>query len=239
MGILQKILKKAEQWAVFNHKAPNNYNEEKLKTLDNIASSITCGSVLLCSGTAAESRLIEEVDQTDFSHAAMIIKFHKKNELYVWTADTVDIMDDQIKKEKNLKHAGTHLLKLKDYIANLDKLYPSPDGSKYRFAVARLKGVIANEKKLWEIMYEYDGTPFPPTSEELLHWLAGQFDIDTGMDNSFCAQMVARTYQEMGWLSAENPANHYNPGLFAITEQINKELTGGAQLEEPEYFKLK
>jgi hypothetical protein len=238
MGILGKVLEEAEEWAVKNHKTPEDYDPAKLKTLDELAASIPCGSVLLCSGTAAESRLIEEVDGTDFSHAAMIVKFHDNDELLVWTADTVDVLDDQIHKMENIKHAGTHLLKLKDYISSLDRIYPSPDGSTYRFAVARLKGVKADEKKLWDIMYKYDGTPFPPTSEEFLHWIEGQFDIDSGMDNSFCAQMVAKTYQEMDWLSNDHPANHYNPGSFAKTEMFNEQLINGAKVEAPEYFKL-
>ncbi len=238
MGIFETLLEKAEQWAVKKHKAPENYDESKLKTLDEIAESITCGSVLLCSGTAAESRLIEEVDETDFSHAAMIVKFPHSEELYLWTADTVDVLVDEIKKEDNLKHAGTHLVKLKEYISILDKIYPSPDGSTYRFAVARLNGVNVDEKKLWSIMYDYDGTPFPATSDELLHWLAGQLDIDTGMDSSFCAQMVAKTYQRMGWLSEDKPANYYNPGSFAKTDEINNDLLNSAFLSEPEYFKL-
>jgi len=238
MGIIQKVLKAAEQWAVKNHKTPTNYDEQKLKTLHDIAHTIPCGSVLLCSGTAAESRLIEEIDQTDFSHAAMIVKFHDNDELLLWTADTVDIMDDQIHKEKNVKHAGSHLLKLKDYIGKLDEMYPSPDGSRYRFAVARLSDVDIDEKKLWKILYEYDGTPFPPTSEEFLHWIEGQLNIDCGMENSFCAQMVANTYQKMGWLSSHKPPNAYNPGSFAKTTQINTELNGSARLEKPEYFKL-
>ncbi|MCU4155998.1 hypothetical protein J1N10_08415 [Carboxylicivirga sp. A043] len=238
MSILENILEEAEEWAVNKHKKPADYDESKLPKLTQIANTITCGSVLLCSGTAAESRLIEEIDGTDFSHAAMIVKFKNSKELYLWTADTVDELVDEIRKEKDIKHAGTHLLKLEEYVASLDKIYPSPDGSSYRFAVARLQGVDVDEKKLWNILYKYDGTPFPSTEDELLHWLAGQLDIDAGMDTSFCAQMVAKTYQEMGWLSSDKPANHYNPGSFAKTDDINEKLINGAKLASPEYFKL-
>jgi hypothetical protein len=232
------ILKKAEDLAVKIHKAPKDYDEATLPRLDEIKESIPCGSALLCSGTAAESRLIEEVDRTDFSHTAMIVKFHDDNLLYLWTADTVDQLDDQIDKISDKKHPGTHLLVLRDYLSKLDELYPSPDGSKYRFAVARLSGVTVDEKKLWSVMFEYDGTPFPPTKQEFIHWIEGQVDIDSGMTNSFCAQMLANTYQKMGWLTTEHPPNHYNPGSFAKTEMINKQLIGGAKLAEPQYFKL-
>ncbi|MCU7891777.1 MAG: hypothetical protein KZQ78_09245 [Candidatus Thiodiazotropha sp. (ex Ustalcina ferruginea)] len=76
MAIMKDILEGAEDLAIKLHKKPEGYNQADLKTLDEIADTITCGSVLLCSGTAAESRLIEEVDHTDFSHSAMIVRFH-------------------------------------------------------------------------------------------------------------------------------------------------------------------
>ena len=244
MSILNDLLTAGENDAVKDHKAPADYDESKLKTLTELAATIPCGSALLCSGTAAESRMIEQVDGTDFSHSAMIVRFHHDQQglddqqLYVWTADTVDKLDDQIDKLSDKKHPGTHLLKLKDYLASLDKLYPSPDGSKYRFAVARLSGVKIDEKQLWSVMYQYDGTPFPPTKQEFMHWIEGQLNINAGMLNAFCAQMLANTYQKMGWLSKKHPPNHYNPGSFAKTEQINKQLMAGAQLAKPEYFKL-
>lgn len=238
MSILKEVLEAAEDIAVKIHKVPKEYDESTLQTLSEIADSIPCGSVLLCSGTAAESRLIEEVDGTDFSHTAMIVKFHGHASLYLWTADTVDKLDDQMDKMADKKHPGTHLLVLKDYLSKLDELYPSPDGSKYRFAVARLTNVQVDEKKLWSTMYEYDGTPFPPTKQEFLHWLEGQLNIDSGLTNAFCAQMLANTYQKMGWLKKDHPPNHYNPGSFAKTDQINKELQGGAKLKKPQYFKI-
>ncbi len=95
-----------------------------------------------------------------------------------------------------------------------------------------------DERKLWSVLYEYDGTPFPSTKQEFLHWLEGQADIDSGMENAFCAQMVAATYQKMGWLSMKHPPNHYNPGSYAKTKAINSELLNGARLAPPEYFKI-
>lgn len=238
MSILKDLLQWLEKLAVKRHQKPDGYDPDKLPTLDQIKPSIPCGSVLLCSGTAPESRLIEEVDGTDFSHSAMIVRLDHHDELYLWTADTVDKMPDAIHKMKNEDHPGTHLLVLKDYLANLDKYYPSPDGSKYRFAVARLEGVTVDQKKLWEVMYAYDGTPFPPTKQEFEHFLEGQADVDSGMQNAFCAQMVANTYQKMGWMKTDHPPNHFSPGAYAKTEEINQELTGGARLAAPVYFKL-
>ncbi|MEJ2622709.1 MAG: hypothetical protein P8163_21440 [Candidatus Thiodiazotropha sp.] len=119
MAIMKDLLEAAEEVAVKLHQQPACYDPATLKTLDEVAPTMSCGSVLLCSGTAAESRLIEEVDHTDFSHSAMIVRFRDDHQLYLWTADTVDKMEDQIDKESDLDHPGTHLLVLRDYLANL------------------------------------------------------------------------------------------------------------------------
>jgi hypothetical protein len=238
MSIGEDILEALEKLAVEEHKAPKDYDYSTLPTLDEVGPHIPCGSVLLCSGTASESRLIEETDGTDFSHSAMIVRFHDHPDLYLWSADTVDRLDDQIHKEANPKHPGTHLLNLKDYMTNMDVFYPSPDGSKYRFAIARLKNVEVDESKLWSTMYAYDGTPFPSTKDELLHYIEGQLDIDTGMLSSFCAQMVANTYQQMGWMKKDRPPNAYNPGEFSKTKKINRELLAGAELGPAVYIKV-
>lgn len=238
MKLAKDALDAAEKLAVKRHQTPADYDPATLPTLGTIAPTIPCGSVLLCSGTAAESRLIEEVDRTDFSHSAMVVRFHGDGRLYLWTADTVDTLDDQIAKDADRRHPGTHLLVLDEYLSKLDRLYPSPDGSTYRFAVAKLAGVEVDEPRLWSVMYAYDGTPFPPTQQEFLHWIEGQANIDSGMTSSFCAQMVANTYQQMGWMTTDHPPNHYNPGSFANTERINADLVGGATLDAPHYFKL-
>ncbi len=238
MGFGTRLFKIVKKIAARIHRPPKGYAVEYLPRLVEIADSIPCGSVLLCSGTSAESRLIEEVDGTDFSHSAMVVSFQGSPQLYLWTADTFDRLDDCIDKLLEKKHAGTHLLKLEDYIAAQDVCFPSKDGSQYRFAIARLTGVSVDERKLQRIMYQYDGTPFPSTEEEFKNWVKGRLDIDSGLNSAFCAQMLAITYQKMGWLKVLHPPNHYGPGYFAKTEKVNKALQGGAKLAPPQYFKL-
>ena len=239
MNLLEKeALRAAENYAVKHHKPPAGYDEATLPTLAEIESSITCGSVLLCSGTSPESRLIELVNGTDFSHVAMVVRLDDSDELLLWTADQVHEMKDQIDKEEDPKHPGTHLLNLREYVSNLDNFYKSPDGSKYRYAVARLEYATVNDEKLDDVMDRYDGTPFPSTKQEFGHFIKGVLNMSSGMSSSFCSQLVAKTYQDMKWLKRKHPANHYNPGDFAKTEKINKDLMHGVRLGEPEYFKV-
>lgn len=235
--VAEEVLEELEDAAVKYHKSPDGYDITTIPTFDEIKEDISCGSILMCSGTAAESRLIQRVEGTDFSHAATIIRYEGDDSFYLWTADTVDKMEDQIQKLDDVYHSGTHLLMLEEYMANLDSYYPSPDGSKYRFAVGRLSGVVVDYAKLKAVLHEFDGTPFPTTEEEFTNYGKGKLGIDAGMDTAFCGQMLSNTYKHMGWMGDDHPPNYYGPGSFAETDRVNKSLIGGAKIGPPVYFK--
>ncbi|WP_405494420.1 hypothetical protein [Nocardia sp. NBC_00511] len=67
-----------------------------------------------------------------------------------------------------------------------------------------------------------DGTPFPATSALAGRWLRGRVpvpkrpkdqDADANLENAYCAEIVAMTYQAMGLLPQKRP-NWYDPGRF-------------------------
>ncbi|MFE3225907.1 hypothetical protein [Nocardia sp. NPDC059228] len=67
-----------------------------------------------------------------------------------------------------------------------------------------------------------DGMPFPSTSALAGRWLRGRvplpkrsgtLETDAGLENAYCAEIVAMTYQAMGLLPEKRP-NWYDPGRF-------------------------
>ncbi|MCM6772381.1 hypothetical protein NDR87_01160 [Nocardia sp. CDC159] len=64
-----------------------------------------------------------------------------------------------------------------------------------------------------------DGMPFPSTGALASRWFAGRVPLprrkkrDTGLENAYCAEIVALTYQAMGLLPEKRP-NWYDPGRF-------------------------
>ncbi|WP_067700321.1 hypothetical protein [Nocardia jejuensis] len=66
-----------------------------------------------------------------------------------------------------------------------------------------------------------DGMPFPSTSALAGRWLRGRVplpkkrsrDTDANLENAYCAEVVALTYQAMGLLPERRP-NWYDPGRF-------------------------
>ncbi|QLY29407.1 hypothetical protein [Nocardia huaxiensis] len=67
-----------------------------------------------------------------------------------------------------------------------------------------------------------DGMPFPSTSALAGRWLRGRVPLpkrsrtreaEVGLENAYCAEIVALTYQAMGLLPEKRP-NWYDPGRF-------------------------
>ena len=74
----------------------------------------------------------------------------------------------------------------------------------------------------------YDGTPFPATAKLVGRWARGRVRRPASIELTYCAEVVAATYQEMGLLDGERPTNYYDPGKFWSGDDL--ELLRGARL---------
>jgi len=75
-----------------------------------------------------------------------------------------------------------------------------------------------------------DGTPFPATAALAGRWIRGRARRQAGVEMTYCAEVVASTYQAMGLLDAKRPTNYYDPGKFWSGDDLELEL--GASLGE-------
>ena len=75
-----------------------------------------------------------------------------------------------------------------------------------------------------------DGTPFPSTAALAGRWFRGRLRRPAPVETTYCAEVVAATYQEMGLLTGKRPANYYDPGSFWSGDHL--EMAGGARLSE-------
>ncbi len=73
-----------------------------------------------------------------------------------------------------------------------------------------------------------DGTPFPATAALAARWVRGRMRRPAPVEATYCAELVASTYQAMGLLGTERPTNYYDPGNFWSGDHL--ELLGGARL---------
>ena len=75
-----------------------------------------------------------------------------------------------------------------------------------------------------------DGASFPATIALVGRWARGRIRRPADIEASYCAEVVAGTYQAMGLLSSNRPANWYDPGRFWSGDHL--ELLQGARLGE-------
>ncbi|MFI5041400.1 MAG: hypothetical protein ACHQNA_06060 [Acidimicrobiales bacterium] len=73
-----------------------------------------------------------------------------------------------------------------------------------------------------------DGTPFPTMPSLARRWVRGRLRRAAPLETTYCAEVVAATYQAMGLLTTDRPPNWYDPGSFWSGDRL--ELRGGAAL---------
>jgi hypothetical protein len=88
----------------------------------------------------------------------------------------------------------------------------------------------AQEDAVLETVARLDGTPFPSTAAMVGRWMRGRFRRSAPVEFTYCAEVVAATYQAMGLLDTTLPPNYYDPGKFWSGDELP--LLGGAVLGE-------
>lgn len=79
---------------------------------------------------------------------------------------------------------------------------------------------------------DLSGSRFPGTTSLARRWLKGRVRRGVPLTDLYCAELVAITYERMGLLGADRPANWYDPGRFWSGDRL--ELVGaglGPELE--------
>lgn len=71
-----------------------------------------------------------------------------------------------------------------------------------------------HERRLLEVIDEYDGRSFPSPPRMARRWVAGRVRRDAGDELVYCAELAALTLTRMGLLPEDRPVNWYDPGRF-------------------------
>lgn len=64
------------------------------------------------------------------------------------------------------------------------------------------------------VVNELSGRGFPSSPGLVTRWLRGRVRRRTNLEDIYCAELVALTYQRMGLLDERRPPNWYDPGRF-------------------------
>jgi len=181
------------------------------------------GDMFLFHGASQRSRVIEGVTHSRFSHVGMIVRADPAKPPLLWHSDPRAVTDDSA---EDRPHPGAQLNDLAAAMAVMTS--PGYGDTPY------LRQLIAERRaEMDEIALRavgaMDDTSFPSLLKILKEWALGKLHIATSGRRMDCAEVVAATYQRMGLLAPEPPANAYAPNDFSARHEKLK-LLGGAAL---------
>lgn len=191
-------------------------------TLAEAADVTSTGDLWLFRGRKAADRAIRVVTNSPVNHVAMAVTIDDLPPL-LWHAELGQSLPDAWTGEP---HRGAQLHRLEDAVNTWVHRYgQTPYFRQLDHAVTR-----EMEDEVLRVVNEYDGHRFPHTTGLAKHWLLGRVRRDVPLEDIYCAELVALTYQRMGLLDARRPVNWYDPGRFWSGDKL--ELSAGATLGE-------
>ena len=189
-------------------------------TLDAAVDLTRTGDLWLFRGRSAADHAIRAVTNSPVNHVGMAVVLDDLPPL-MWHAELgrglVDVWSGKHQR-------GVQLHDLRDAVSQWSERYEQ------RAWLRQLDLTVdaAMEEALLTTIARMDGTPFPATAALAGRWLRGRRRRPASVETTYCAEVVAATYQAMGLLDGDRPTNYYDPGSFWSGDQL--ELLQGARL---------
>jgi hypothetical protein len=188
--------------------------------LDEAAHMAHTGDVWLFTGRKLADRAIRAATNSPVNHVAMVLAVDDLPPL-LWHAElgraAVDVWVGRPQR-------GAQLHRLTDAVTTWVHRY----GQRAYFRQLHPAITTAMEDAALLAIDDLNGRHFPTTSKLARHWLQGRVRRSASMEQLYCAEIVATTYERMGLLDARRPVNWYDPGKFWSGDRL--ELLGGARL---------
>jgi hypothetical protein len=175
-------------------------------TLSEAAAITRTGDVFLFRGKTVADHAIRAVTNSPVNHVGMVIALDDLPPL-LWHAELGSSLPDVWSGEH---HRGTQLHRLTDAVSTWHHRY----GQQAWMRPIDADVTVAMEDEALRTVNELDGRTFPPTMSLAKGWLAGRARKKADVEQLFCAEVVAITYQRMGLLEKKRPPNWYDPGKF-------------------------
>jgi hypothetical protein len=188
--------------------------------LSEAAEITSTGDVWLFRGRKVADRAIRLFTNAPVNHVGMALTLEDLPPL-LWHAELGGSTEDVWAGEPQ---RGAQLHRLTEAVHTWHDRY----GQKAFFRQLDAPVTRQMEDEVLRVVNEYDGHRFPGMARLVRKKLSGQVGRRTTTEDLFCAELVAITYQRMGLLDADRPANWYDPGAFWSGDRL--ELAAGASL---------
>jgi hypothetical protein len=195
---------------------------ETVLTLDEATELTRTGDLWLFRGRSAADHAIRAMTNSPVNHVGMAVVLDDLPPL-MWHAElghgVLDVWTGS-------HHRGVQLHDLRAAVLQWSHRY----GQRPWLRQLDADVTPAMEDALLRTIARMDGTPFPATMALAARWFRGRLRRPAPVESTYCAEVVAGTYQAMGLLDGERPTNYYDPGSFWSGDALR--LLGGARLGE-------
>ncbi len=181
-------------------------------TLDTALDMTRTGDVWLFRGRKAADRAVQLATNSPVNHVGMSVVIGDLPPL-MWHAELGRSLPDLW---SGSRHRGVQLHDLREAVL----LWATRYGQ--RPWLRQLDPAITREMEdaVLRTIARMDGTPFPSTARLAGRWLSGHVSpirpttAPADLEATYCAELLAITYQAMGLLPGRRRANRYDPGSF-------------------------
>jgi hypothetical protein len=195
--------------------------------LDEAVNLARTGDVWLFRGRTIADRAIQFTTNSPVNHVGMSVVLEDLPPL-MWHAELGRSLPDMW---TGAHHRGVQLHDLRQAVRVWAERYGQ------RAWVRQLEPTPTREMEdaVLRTIARLDGTPFPSSAQLGWRWLRGRVPdalrrrpSDSDLETTYCAEVVAITYEEMGILPTGRRPDWYDPGRFWSGDELG--LSGGYRL---------
>jgi hypothetical protein len=183
--------------------------------LDEAASITTSGDIWLFTGRKVADRAIRAATNSPVNHVAMALCVDDLPPL-LWHAElgarVPDVWTGELQR-------GAQLHRLVDAVDTWVNRY----GQRAVFRQLTPELTREQEDVALGVVAQFSGRRFPTTGALARRWLLGRARRHVSLEDVYCAELVALTYQRMGLLADRHPPNWFDPGRFWSGDSLQLE----------------
>lgn len=188
--------------------------------LDEAVASTRSGDLWLFTGRKLADRAIRAATNSPVNHVSMALAIDDLPPL-LWHSELGRSLEDVWVGEHR---RGAQLHRLGEAVTTWVHRY----GQRAYFRQLDPVVSTAMEDAALAVVDEFGGRRFPRTTALVRHWMRGRIRRAVSLEDIYCAELVALTYQRMGLLDDRRPVNWYDPGRFWSGDRL--QLLDGAVL---------
>ncbi len=189
-------------------------------SLEEAASITRSGDVWLFTGKKLADRAIRAATNSPVNHVAMVLALDDLPPL-LWHAELGRSIPDVW---TGTLQRGAQLHRLVDAASTWVNRY----GQKAYFRQIDPVATAAMEDRALAVVEEMTARRFPTTGKLVSRWLKGRARRAASLEDIYCAELVALTFERMGLLDEGRPVNWYDPGKFWSGDRLR--LSDGVML---------